>query len=61
MKLYLKHVATGNMYEIVGTFEEKGKSMITLKDAEMATTFNEPYDKEHLKNLGYQLVKDEAA
>lgn len=56
-KAYLKSTKTGEEYEIVKQDKEKNK--IWLKDKN-GVVFDENFDKERLKKLGYvPVVKDE--
>lgn len=51
--MFLEHTQTGRRYEIVGVSEDKTK--ITLKGEH--GTFEEDYDKDKFKQLGYKLVR----
>ena len=54
MKVYLRHVESGRLYEVVSTDPEKQE--ITLRGP-LGTTFTEPYSKERLRALGYTMEK----
>lgn len=56
-KVYLKSTRTGDEYEIVK--QDKEKNRVWLKDKN-GVVFDEEFDKERLKKLGYvPVVKDE--
>lgn len=52
MKVYLRHVESGRLYEVVSMDPEKQE--ITLRGP-LGTTFTEPYSKERLQALGYKM------
>lgn len=54
-KAYLEHEKTGKRFEVLGLNREAG----TVKLKGEFATFEEPFDKERLKKMGYSLVKGE--
>lgn len=52
-KLYLENEKTKNRYEIVSLDKENGK--VTLRSGD--TTFDEVYNPEAFKRMGYKLIK----
>jgi hypothetical protein len=53
MRMFLEHSQTERRYEIVAVSDDKSK--ITLKGEH--GTFEEDYDKDKFKRLGYKLVR----
>lgn len=54
MKLYFRNEKTGKRYEVISI--DKAKNVIRLKGS--AAEFEEPYDKDRFKRLGYVLEKE---
>lgn len=54
-RIFLVHKDTGSRFEVVKLDKEKNE--ITLKGE--ISTIVEPYDKERLKQLGYNLVQED--
>lgn len=54
MKVYLKNKATGRQFEVIKVDRER--NVLIVKGA--VSTFEEPNDKDRLKRLGYELVRE---
>ena len=57
-KIYLKNEKTEARYEIVRMDKEKTPPVVTLKGENSEVEFEEPFDKERLKRMGYKLVQE---
>ena len=55
-EIYLRHTETGKQYKVVKFDRENGK--ITLQGPH--AQFDEDFDKERFKRLGYSMVKGDA-
>lgn len=53
-RVYLEHTKTKRRYEIVKV--DAATKMVTLRGKH--ATFEEPFDKEKLKSMGYTMVKE---
>lgn len=56
MKLFLEHRETKRRYSVIGFDKEAGTIRLKGEVAE----FDEPFDKERLTRMGYDLKKEEA-
>ncbi len=55
--LYLQHQKTARRYQIVRI--DRTRNVIQLR-SEAGTEFEEPYDKDRIKQMGYELVTEDA-